>query len=195
VWEGLADRAASIGLPVPRRETTTQAELRLRAKGRLVRPIYADGDLVIFTLPRGARDARLVSRAQPANKARPWLEDRRRLGVRVTRLVLRGAEEVREVPMDHPDLTEGWWAVERDGRAISRWTDGEAVLPLPDRRGDVMLEVHLAGAMTYVVEEGPQRNVGVDYPAESSGSPTLSMKCSVPGQTIGRPRIPSLTGT
>jgi Hint domain len=33
VWEGLADRAASIGLPVPRRETTTQAELRLRAKG------------------------------------------------------------------------------------------------------------------------------------------------------------------
>ena len=37
-------------------------------------------------------------------------------------------------------------------QAISRWTDGEAVLPLPAMRGDAMLEVHLAGAMTYILE-------------------------------------------
>ena len=35
---------------------------------------------------------------------------------------------------------------------MSRWTDGEAVLPLPAMRGGVMLEIHLAGAMTYVLE-------------------------------------------
>ena len=57
--------------------------------------------------------------------------------------------------MDHPDLTGGWWAVERDGQIMSRWTDGEAVLPLPAMHGDAMLEIHLAGAMTYVVEATP----------------------------------------
>ena len=72
------------------------------------------------------------------------------LGVRVARIVLRGADEVREVPVDHPDLAGGWWAVERDGQVISRWTDGAAVLPLPAMRGDAMLEIHLAGTMTYV---------------------------------------------
>jgi hypothetical protein len=77
----------------------------------------------------------VVSRAQSPTEARPWLGDRRRLGVRVKRIVLRGAGEAREVPVDHPDLTRGWWAVERDGQMISRWTDGEAVLPLPAMRG------------------------------------------------------------
>ncbi len=150
VWQRLADRAAAIGRPVPQPATTADAALRLLAKGRSVKPIYGDGDLVIFTLPRGAREVRLVSRAAAPTDARPWLEDRRRLGVRVARIVLRGADEVREVPVDHPDLAGGWWTVERDGQVISRWTDGAAVLPLPAMRGDAMLEIHLAGTMTYV---------------------------------------------
>jgi Hint domain-containing protein len=152
VWQFLAERAAALGRPVPQRATTADAGLRLVAKGRTLKPIYGDDKLVIFTLPRSAREVRLVSRAQLPTEARPWLEDRRRLGVRVARLVLRGADEVREVPVDHPDLVSGWWAVERDGQAISRWTDGEAVLPLPAMRGDAMLEIHLAGTMTYVEE-------------------------------------------
>ena len=75
--------------------------------------------------------------------------------MRVARIVLRGADEVREIPVDHPDLGEGWWAIERDGQLMSRWTNGEAVLPLPAKRGDAMLEIHLAGTMTYVVEAAP----------------------------------------
>ena len=102
---------------------------------------------------------RLVSRAQSPTEARPWLEDRRRLGVRVKRIVLRSAEELREVPVDHPDLTRGWWAVERDGQIMSRWTDGEAVLPLPAMSGNVMLEIHLAGSMTYVVDAAPEGGI------------------------------------
>ncbi len=35
---------------------------------------------------------------------------------------------------------------------MARWTDGEAVLPLPAMRGHVVLEIHLAGSMTYVVD-------------------------------------------
>src|SRR5262249_21584067 len=118
VWERLAQRAAAIGLPVSRNPTTAEGDLRLRAKGRDIKPMYSDRDLVIFALPRGATEVRLISRAQPANKARPWLEDRRTLGVRVARLVLRGAQEVREIPVDHPALSKGWWAVERDGHAL-----------------------------------------------------------------------------
>ena len=128
----------------------------LLANRRTVKPVFSDSDRVIFVLPRGAREVRLVSRAQSPTEARPWLDDRRRLGVRVKRIVLRGADEVREVPVDHPDLTRGWWAVERDGQMMSRWTDGEAVLPLPAMRGNVMLEIHLAGSMTYVVDAVPE---------------------------------------
>jgi Hint domain len=152
VWQRLADRAGSIGQPVPQHATTTDAGLRLLSGGRTVVPIHDDGKLVIFAAPQGAREVRLVSRAQSPTEARPWLEDRRRLGVRVTRIVLRNADDLREIPVDHPDLTGGWWAVERDGLAMSRWTDGEAVLPLPDNEDIVMLEIHLAGAMTFVAD-------------------------------------------
>ena len=152
VWQRLAERAAAIGRPVPQRVTTTDADLRLLADRRPVKPVFGDSDRVIFILPRGAREVRLVSRAQSPTEARPWLEDRRRLGVRVKRIVLRSADELREVPVDHPDLTRGWWAVERDGQVISRWTDGEAVLPLPAMRGIVMLEIHLAGSMIYAMD-------------------------------------------
>jgi hypothetical protein len=58
--------------------------------------------------------------------------------------------------MDHPDLTQGWWAVERDGQIMSRWTDGEARLPLPAMSGTAMLEIHLAGSMIYAVDAGPE---------------------------------------
>jgi hypothetical protein len=155
VWQRLADRAAAIGRPVPQRVTTADANLRVLVKGperRNGKPIHSDGNLVLFLLPPGVGEVRLASRAQLATEARPWLEDRRRLGVRVKRIVLRGANELREIPMDHPDLTEGWWAVERDGQMMSRWTDGNAVLPLPAMAGDIILEIHLGDAMSYVVE-------------------------------------------
>ena len=158
VWQLLAERAAAIGRPVPQRATTTDAGLRLLAKhtGRRVsKPFYSDSNLVIFILPSRSAEVRLLSRAQSPTEVRPWLGDRRHLGVRVKRIVLRGADDLREIPIDHPDLTLGWWAVERDGQVMSRWTDGEAVLPLPAMRGSVILELHLAGSMSYTVETTP----------------------------------------
>jgi hypothetical protein len=155
VWQKLTDRAAALGDPAAQRATTTDADLQLLADRRPVKPVFSDSDRVIFVLPRGAHEVRLVSRAQSPTEARPWLEDRRRLGVRVKRIVLRGADELREVPVDHPDLTRGWWAVERDGQIMSRWTDGEAVLPLPAVSGHLILEIHLAGSMIYAVDAAP----------------------------------------
>jgi flagellar basal body rod protein FlgG len=156
VWQRLAKRAAALGQPVPVRETTSDPGLLLLAKGRKIKPIFANADLAIFVLPRDASEVGVVSRAASPTDVRPWLEDRRQLGVRVARIVLRGAdEEVREIPVDHPALGKGWWAIERDGRTMRRWTNGEAVLPLPAKHGDAMLEIHLAGTMIYAVEAAP----------------------------------------
>jgi hypothetical protein len=86
------------------------------------------------------------------------LEDRRRLGLYVERIVLRGADEVREVPVDHPSLSRGWWAVERSGTALRRWTDGNAVVPLPQMDGPIMLEIRAGSAgLSYPVQ--PVREV------------------------------------
>ena len=156
VWQRLTDRAAVIGRPVPQRATTTDAGLRLRTNRtgrRTIQPIYSDSNLVIFVPPCRSPAVRLLSRAQSPTEARPWLDDRRYLGVSVKRIVLRGVDELREIPVDHPDLTRAAGGPSSvTVRARSRWTDGEAVLPLPAMSGNVMLEIHLAGAMTWVVD-------------------------------------------
>jgi hypothetical protein len=120
--------------------------------------MYGENGLYIFALPKGATEARLVSRAAAPTDVRPWLEDRRRLGLYVERIVLRGADEVREVPVDHPSLSRGWWAVERSGTALRRWTDGNAVVPLPQMDGPIMLEIRAGSAgLSYPVQ--PVREV------------------------------------
>ena len=152
VWQRLAARAAALGLPVPKLEITGDPELQIIAKGRTVRPLYGENGLYIFVLPKGATEARLISRAGSPADVRPWLDDRRCLGVNVERIVLRGASELREVPVDHPGLSRGWHVVERDGIALRRWTSGDAVLPLPALSGPTMLEIRAGnGGMGYVV--------------------------------------------
>ena len=74
----------------------------------------------------------------------PWIEDRRRLGVIVQRLTLRYGNYEAPVPLDHPALTEGWWSAERNGAALWRWTNGDALLPID--RPAMLLMVELAGA-------------------------------------------------
>jgi hypothetical protein len=156
VWQRLADRAAALGQEAPEQPTTTEPGLHLVAKGRRIRPIYAEGGLFIFPLPRGANEVQLASRAAAPADTRPWLDDRRPLGVNVARIVLRNAEDLVEMPVDHPGLTDGWWTVERYGPALRRWTNGAARLPLPPLDGPAMLEIRLGGEMIYPVDQAEQ---------------------------------------
>lgn len=130
VWRRLAARAGvqppAHGLRAPR--------LRAIADDRSLRPV-AMGDHRIFPLPRGATHVRLVSDAMRPTDARPWADDRRRLGVAVRRIMLDGT---RSLPLDDPRLGRGWWAPEPGGR----WTDGDAYLHLPP--GTNVLELRLA---------------------------------------------------
>jgi hypothetical protein len=150
IWETLAERAAALGQPAPAHATVTDPELCIIAGGRQLQPLFVETGCYCFMLPTGVTEARVVSRAASPTDERPWLEDRRRLGVYVERIVLRSANDVQEIPVDHPGLAQGWWSVERNGSELRRWTDGDAELPLPVTDPATMLEIHAStSGMTY----------------------------------------------
>ena len=144
VWERLAARAEHSAAPRP---TTNDPAVRLLAGGRELRPIIADGDRLMFAIPRGERAVRLLSRAARPCDARPWLDDRRRLGVAVGQILVRHFVEVTDIALDDPALNDGWWGAEGDNRRVWRWTAGDAAIALPD--GASTLEVQVVGTMGY----------------------------------------------
>ena len=149
IWRRLADRARLLGLtPPPEIEATGDPGLHIVMGGRAIKPVSAGCGRYSFLLPRVNGRARLVSRGARPCDSRPWIEDRRRLGVRIRRLTLRQGHVVREVAMDDPALDHGWWAVEWDDRGPCRWTQGDAILP---SLGTGILDVELAGTMRYPV--------------------------------------------
>jgi hypothetical protein len=153
VWQRLAERAATLGQPVQTPATTRDPSLCVIANGRTIRPLCVEQERLIFVLPAGATEVRLASRAASPTEAKPWVEDRRRLGVCVERIVQRRESEVWEIPLDHPRLLRGWWAVEYSGIALRRWTNGDAVIPLPASDGPTTLEVHVAcTSLAYPIE-------------------------------------------
>jgi hypothetical protein len=115
IWRSLADRAAALGTPAALPETTRDAEPRILANGRTLRPVHSVNGRHSFALPRGLTEVRLLSRAATPTDAKPWLNDRRRLGVQVRRITLRRGQELIDVPLDSPALRSGWWAVEPEG--------------------------------------------------------------------------------
>jgi hypothetical protein len=141
VWEKLAARAAELGQPVPVPETNVDADLAIIANGRTVRPLSVSNGRYQFMVPLGTTELQLVSRAASPADTKPWMEDRRRLGVYVEQIRLRDLDDVTDVPLDHPSLSQGWWAVERSGSELRRWTSGTAVLPLPQLSGPAVLEI------------------------------------------------------
>jgi hypothetical protein len=158
VWERLAERAAALGLVLQPVHTTTDPHLCIVTKGRTLRPVHVENGRYHFVLPRGATEVRLNSRAASPTGVRPWLEDRRRLGVYVERIVLRSGDDMWEIPVDHSDLSQGWWAAEGKGMTLRRWTNGDGVLPLPVMNGPVTLEIRASNAgMAYLADGDQQR--------------------------------------
>jgi len=150
VWRRLMKRGEELGFVAPARITTTDPDLHLEVDGAILRPLLLQDGCHVFILGRKTGSARLLSRAARPTDGRPWLDDRRQLGVLVERIVIDDGVSRRQIPVDHPTLTQGWWEPERDGTQMRRWTAGAATLDLPIGAG--MVEVHLAGEMTYPVE-------------------------------------------
>jgi len=160
IWQRLADRAILLGEVPPRLNTTTDPGLHLVVRGRDVKPLSADAGRHLFLLPREATEVRVVSLAEAPTVGRPWVEDRRRLGVCVERIILRSADDTEEIPipLDHPGLSQGWWAAEREGMKLRRWTNGDATLPLPAAIDLAVLELHASwDRMSYLIPARQER--------------------------------------
>jgi hypothetical protein len=133
VWRRLATRA---GLPDwhaeerPREAFLTVGAARLRTVARR-------GNACVFALPPDAAEVVIGSDAVRPAEARPWLDDRRRLGVQVRRIRVHAEDEMTDVALDGPLLGSGWHGPEPAGR----WTSGAATLRLPPRARLVELTV------------------------------------------------------
>jgi len=152
-WQRLAERASQLEPPLPLQAVCTDPDIHLIVQGRTIWPSgNAGSGRYCFVVPQGSDVVRLVSRAAAPTDTRPWLEDRRELGIYVSAIRLRDSAGRRELPLDHPGLRGGWWAAERHGLAFRRWTNGDAVLRLP----------HAAGPLVLEIEAG---TCGMEYPA------------------------------
>jgi autotransporter passenger strand-loop-strand repeat protein len=154
VWERLAARSRALGRPVPDPEFIGEPAVHLRVDGRALQPVVTQQNRCVFVLPPRAGALRLVSRSGHPTDKRPWADDRRRLGIYVTQIVWHDLNGAHGMPIDHPALGEGWWDLERDGHILSRWTNGDALLPLPPTA--IMLEVQFGGGMAYRAEARDQ---------------------------------------
>jgi hypothetical protein len=81
---------------------------------------------------------RLVSVASRPNQARPWLDDRRLLGVAVRDV----SADNTAVPLDGPDFGSGWWDMEEAGMATYRWSNGSAMMTVPKDTKLLTVRVH-----------------------------------------------------
>ncbi len=150
IWQRLRARGVALGHGAAALVTTAEPDLCLEAGGRMMRPVFVQDGRHVFVL-RGAADGfRLLSNSARPADARPWLDDRRQLGVCVRRLILDDGTERREIPVDHPALSRGWWETEQADGGLVRWTDGAATFALPV--GTCTVEVELSGEMHYPFE-------------------------------------------
>ena len=156
IWRRLVARARMQGYVPPARAVTSEADLRLRVGGRSFAPVVLAPDRAVFALPAGSgEDMVLTSRyGSPADHA-AWRNDHRRLGVAVRRIVIQSGLQEQVLTMDHPALTGGWHPVEGAGAEAWRWTDGEGRIRLQDSPAAAVIEVHLCGSMTYLVQSDP----------------------------------------
>nr|WP_294522334.1 Hint domain-containing protein [uncultured Rhodopila sp.] len=153
IWQGLADRAAALGLSPAAAARTTDPDLQILLKGERISPLHSADGVFVFMVPAGTTAVQLCSRASRPSDDKPWLEDRRQLGLYMERIVLKEADSsVLEIPLDHPGLGQGWWAPEREGKTMRRWTNGEALLPLPESDDARILEIRASSSgMNYVL--------------------------------------------
>ena len=162
VWRRLAERAEALGMGPSSRgvavRTTPDPAVRLRlADGVLLHARRRRGDRYFFVLPAGCAQATLQSRsAIPAEIEGPFVDDRRRLGLRVRRMQLWTDLRSTEVAFGIDGLG-GWHREEAPGGC--RWTDGEGAFEVPAQPRATILEVALTALADYPL---PDRSGRID---------------------------------
>jgi hypothetical protein len=158
LWRRLADRAAALAhAPAIGGATTHEPDLHIMIGNRRLQPVSREQGRHVFLLPPRGQAVTLMSRSAVPSTLRPWIADRRRLGVMVARITLRGTDgSVTAIPLDHPALATGWWGAEwHDAGTLRRWTNGGAILPIGD--GAAVLEVEVTATLDYQADQAPVR--------------------------------------
>jgi hypothetical protein len=166
VWEAIAARAEAIRENPAMAAFTDDPALHLLVAGRAVQPSAIDGGRYTFALPHGASRVVIASRSASPWASKPWIDDRRELGVAICSVTLLGAKGVTPVDLAGEAAVSGWYGPERDegvGR-IWRWTDGTAVLALPEGAFPRLLELTVCGTVAY-------KTGGADQAVAHSGAP------------------------
>jgi len=147
IWRRLLDRAG----PRPNVPLTEDADLHLIVDGKRINPLWRQGDAHGFRLDRHPASIRIVSRAaEPAELG--LARDPRSLGVAVRRVLVWQGWRVTVIEAADPSLTGGFHAYEADNDF--RWTDGDALLPLPPTvTGACEVELRVAGTTRYELNE------------------------------------------
>ena len=139
---GAHARAVTLGW-----QHTAHPDLHVTADGARIDPVWEDGDTLCFTLPPGAADIRLASRAIRGTDLAPESNDHRTMGVALAALRLDGAV----LDLAELDGSMGWWPLESDGDRRWRWTDGTASLP----QGTARVMVRVAQTVIYLTPPCP----------------------------------------
>jgi uncharacterized repeat protein (TIGR03803 family) len=130
IWRDVAARADAAPPP-----PEPVAGVDVFADGRKLRPLLAEGDRHLYALPPTTEMLRIVSGTVRPTATKPWLHDRRRLGIGLRRV---GLEHGATLPLDGPGFAHGWHSAETG----VRWSEGDAVLRLPPGAG--MLDLRMA---------------------------------------------------
>jgi hypothetical protein len=151
MWRRLAIRASQLGHVIPEPRITKDPMVRLWTDEGWLWPQPAPAGGLRFTPAGGAKSMLLVSRATAPCDVRPWVEDRRTLGVAITAIRMVTRSGVVELQADHPSLADGWWPAEDDGQNVWRWTAGRARLPVwPDV---LSLDLLMTGETPYLMDD------------------------------------------
>ncbi|MBW4034043.1 MAG: cellulase family glycosylhydrolase [Proteobacteria bacterium] len=116
-------------------------ELRRRLLDRAAIVTTADAAVEVRYCAAGAV---ICSRSAVPGELTPDPRDRRRLGVKIAGIAVGGVA----IAIDQPSLTDGWHAMEADGR----WTDGAAVIPAALLEGRCDVKVTIVASLAYPVE-------------------------------------------
>jgi len=133
----LRQQAESLGYRL-----TTSADAHLIADGKRVEPMWLNDTRLAFVLPAGVEDVKLCSRTFVPAHTCADTDDRRTLGLCLSRLQINGTEIALD---DEKVLGHGWHNPEGGPCAAWRWSNGVSSLPIRAR----LIVIDLAGPGHY----------------------------------------------
>ncbi|GAA5266597.1 hypothetical protein ACOSOMT5_P3026 [Acidiphilium sp. MT5] len=145
IWLKLAKRSAALGYRPELPALSRSPELAVVRNNEVIAP-QVNGSRYSFKIDTGGP---LILRSRAASPAdvRPWIDDRRCLGVAITRLAYshKTTSFMHECPINDPTLRVGWYLPEQKGELVWRWTDGNAAISLPCEADSLYVDLHATG--------------------------------------------------